>query len=62
MIKSLSLASAYPCLPQRNKEQKKADAAGTRAPVKPNGLPVKAPKPTSIVSIDLLRAAHGLRD
>lgn len=38
---------------QRNREQKKADAAGTRAPVKRNGLPVKAPKPTSIVSINL---------
>ncbi|CEJ93664.1 hypothetical protein VHEMI09240 [[Torrubiella] hemipterigena] len=30
------------------REHKKAEAAGTRAPVKPNGLPVKAPKPTSI--------------
>ncbi|CAM1506473.1 Fc.00g061140.m01.CDS01 [Cosmosporella sp. VM-42] len=30
------------------REHKKADKAGTRAPVKPNGLPVKAPKPTSI--------------
>jgi hypothetical protein len=48
---------------QRNREQKKADAAGTRAPVKRNGLPVKAPKPTSIVSINLcvnlLLDAHG---
>ncbi|RMJ07289.1 hypothetical protein BHE90_003201 [Fusarium euwallaceae] len=33
---------------RRNKEHKKADAAGTRAPVKRNGLPVKPPKPTSI--------------
>ncbi|RGP79060.1 serum paraoxonase lactonase 3 [Fusarium longipes] len=33
---------------RRNKEHKKADAAGTRAAVKPNGLPVKPPKPTSI--------------
>lgn len=31
------------------REHKKADKAGTRAPVKANGLPVKAPKPTSIV-------------
>ncbi|CBY01577.1 predicted protein [Plenodomus lingam JN3] len=30
------------------REHKKADKAGTRAPVKANGLPVKAPKPTSI--------------
>ncbi|KAF2798803.1 hypothetical protein K505DRAFT_295804 [Melanomma pulvis-pyrius CBS 109.77] len=30
------------------REHKKADKAGTRAAVKPNGLPVKAPKPTSI--------------
>jgi len=30
------------------REHKKADAAGTRAPVKANGLPVKAPKPTSL--------------
>ncbi|KAK3311984.1 hypothetical protein B0H66DRAFT_571030 [Apodospora peruviana] len=30
------------------REHKKAEAAGTRAPVKANGLPVKAPKPTSI--------------
>jgi len=30
------------------KEHKRADAAGTRAPVKANGLPVKAPKPTSL--------------
>ncbi|KAH8596818.1 hypothetical protein B0O99DRAFT_509008, partial [Bisporella sp. PMI_857] len=33
---------------QIKREQKKADAAGTRAPVKANGLPVKPPKPTSI--------------
>lgn len=31
-----------------HREQKKADAAGTRAAVKPNGNPVKAPKPTSL--------------
>jgi len=31
-----------------SREHKKADAAGTRAPVKPNGLPVKAPKPVSL--------------
>ncbi|OCK81429.1 hypothetical protein K432DRAFT_403825 [Lepidopterella palustris CBS 459.81] len=30
------------------REHKKAEAAGTRAPVKANGLPVKAQKPTSI--------------
>ncbi|RDW82604.1 hypothetical protein BP6252_03716 [Coleophoma cylindrospora] len=30
------------------REHKAADKAGTRAPVKANGLPVKAPKPTSI--------------
>ncbi|KAH8663374.1 hypothetical protein BGZ60DRAFT_529649 [Tricladium varicosporioides] len=30
------------------REHKKAEAAGTRAPVKANGLPVKAPKPTSL--------------
>jgi hypothetical protein len=34
---------------QIQREHKKADKAGTRAPVKANGLPVKAPKPTSIV-------------
>jgi hypothetical protein len=33
-----------------HREQKKADAAGTRAPVKANGNPVKAAKPTSLVS------------
>ncbi|RPA85817.1 hypothetical protein BJ508DRAFT_411787 [Ascobolus immersus RN42] len=27
------------------REHKKAEAAGTRAPVKANGVPVKAPKP-----------------
>lgn len=37
-------------LSQRAKEHKKAEAAGTRAPVKANGNPVKPPKPTSIVS------------
>lgn len=37
--------------PQIQREHKKADKAGTRAPVKANGLPVKAPKPTSIVRI-----------
>jgi hypothetical protein len=31
------------------REHKAAEKAGTRAPVKANGLPVKAPKPTSIV-------------
>ncbi|KAI0192129.1 hypothetical protein F4808DRAFT_465176 [Astrocystis sublimbata] len=30
------------------REHRAADKAGTRAPVKANGLPVKAPKPTSI--------------
>ncbi|KAL5117241.1 hypothetical protein ACEQ8H_004800 [Pleosporales sp. CAS-2024a] len=30
------------------REHRKAEKAGTRAPVKANGLPVKAPKPTSI--------------
>ncbi|KAF2624099.1 hypothetical protein BU25DRAFT_413672 [Macroventuria anomochaeta] len=30
------------------REHKAAEKAGTRAPVKANGLPVKAPKPTSI--------------
>jgi len=30
------------------RDHRKADAAGTRTPVKPNGLPVKPPKPTSI--------------
>ncbi|KAF6219127.1 hypothetical protein HO133_004952 [Letharia lupina] len=30
-----------------NREHKKADAAGTRAPVKANGNPVKAPTPMS---------------
>ena len=33
------------------REHKAAEKAGTRAPVKPNGLPVKAPKPTSIVRL-----------
>ena len=33
---------------RRTKEHKKAEAAGTRAPVKANGLPVKAPKPKSL--------------
>lgn len=31
-----------------HREQKKADAAGTRAKVNPNGTPVKAAKPKSI--------------
>ncbi|EMD97711.1 hypothetical protein COCC4DRAFT_144490 [Bipolaris maydis ATCC 48331] len=30
------------------REHRKAEKAGTRAPVKANGLPVKPPKPTSI--------------
>ncbi|KAH6644199.1 hypothetical protein C7974DRAFT_383102 [Boeremia exigua] len=30
------------------REHKAAEKAGTRAPVKANGLPVKAPKPTAI--------------
>ncbi|KAL1875367.1 hypothetical protein Daus18300_003106 [Diaporthe australafricana] len=30
------------------REHRKAEAAGTRAPVKANGLPVKAAKPTVI--------------
>lgn len=34
---------------QIQREHKKADKEGTRAAVKANGLPVKAPKPTSIV-------------
>ncbi len=34
---------------QINREHKKADAAGTRAPVKANGNPVKAPTPMSKV-------------
>ncbi|KAF8854792.1 hypothetical protein BDZ45DRAFT_805508 [Acephala macrosclerotiorum] len=33
---------------QVQREHRKAEAAGTRAPVKANGLPVKAPKPTSL--------------
>lgn len=41
---------------QRAREQKKGDADGTRAPVKANGLPVKPPKPTSIVKQPPLRA------
>lgn len=31
-----------------HREHKKAEAAGTRVPVNPNGTPKKAPKPTSI--------------
>lgn len=31
-----------------HREHKKAEAAGTRVPVKPNGNPVKAPKEKSI--------------
>lgn len=31
-----------------HREHKKAEAAGTRVPVNPNGTPVKAPKPKSI--------------
>jgi hypothetical protein len=34
---------------QVQREHKKADAAGTRVPVKANGLPVKPPKATAIV-------------
>jgi len=34
---------------QIQREHRKGDADGTRAPVKANGLPVKAPKPTAIV-------------
>lgn len=34
---------------QVQRDHKKAEAAGTRVPVKANGLPVKPPKPTSIV-------------
>jgi hypothetical protein len=34
---------------QIQREHKRDDKAGTRAPVKANGLPVKAPKPTSLV-------------
>ena len=36
---------------QIQREHRKGDADGTRAPVKPNGLPVKPPKPTSIVRL-----------
>lgn len=36
---------------QIQREHKKAEAAGTRAPVKANGLPVKAPKETVTVRI-----------
>lgn len=45
---SLQAANHTPRL-QVQREHRKADAAGTRAPVKANGLPVKAPKPTSLV-------------
>jgi len=38
------------------REHKAAEKAGTRAPVKANGLPVKAPKPTSIVSFTIAPA------
>jgi hypothetical protein len=38
------------------REHKAAEKAGTRAPVKANGLPVKAPKPTSIVRCPAHRA------
>ncbi|CAD0082894.1 unnamed protein product [Aureobasidium vineae] len=31
-----------------HREHKKAEAAGTRVPVNPNGTPVKKPKATSI--------------
>lgn len=41
-------APAYSLL-QVQREHRKAEKAGTRAPVKANGLPVKPPKPTSIV-------------
>jgi hypothetical protein len=40
------------------REHKAAEKAGTRAPVKANGLPVKAPKPTSIVRCPACRVAH----
>jgi hypothetical protein len=43
---------------QIQREHKAADKAGTRAPVKANGLPVKAPKPTSIVCIPAAQALH----
>lgn len=33
---------------RRTREHKKAEAEGTRAPVKANGNPVKAPKPKSM--------------
>ena len=39
---------------QVQREHKAAEKAGTRAPVKANGLPVKAPKPTSIVWLYLI--------
>jgi hypothetical protein len=48
--KSPSSLTSFPLATQIQREHRKAEAAGTRAPVKPNGLPVKAPKPTSIVS------------
>lgn len=38
------------------REHKAAEKAGTRAAVKPNGLPVKAPKPTSIVRLFFIEA------
>jgi hypothetical protein len=50
---------------QVQRDHKKAEAAGTRAPVKANGLPVKAPKPTSLVrsssTIPFSRELRGLR-
>lgn len=49
-----SLAAAFSANSmQIQREHKKAEAAGTRAAVKPNGLPVKAAKPTAIVSTTL---------
>ena len=54
-VRDISMISSY-CVrdprthpPQVQREHKAAEKAGTRAPVKANGLPVKAPKPTSIV-------------
>jgi hypothetical protein len=50
---------------QIQRDHKKQEAAGTRAPVKANGLPVKAPKPTSIVRRTIIpttsRVVRGLR-
>jgi hypothetical protein len=46
---------------QVQRDHKKAEAAGTRAPVKANGLPVKAAKPTSLVRGTGTSLPHGVR-